>query len=149
VSWIQDLHNYIPSYSTQLDSYEFEEVSKQDGPGMGAVICYKNERLSFDLINDKGQFFISIGNGIHDKKHDLGFVIAISEAKKNNEVIRNLTFDEKIKYWEIRYDYSDPLKTFFDNIEELFSLVHEQHYTNTLEQLKFLLEDRHKWMFKL
>jgi hypothetical protein len=148
VSWIKSLHNYAQNYSSQLSVYQFEEVERQNGPGMGAVICYKNSIFCFDLINDKGQFFLSIGsNNSQDEKHDISFVIALIDIKKNNQNIYELTFDEKIKYWKIKYDYNDPLRLFFDNVEELARLVNEQQYRNTTDELKYLLNDRGKWLF--
>jgi len=133
-----------------LRLHQFIEVERQNSLGMGAVICYKNYIFSFDLINDKGQFFISIGSlNTQDEKHDMSFVIALIVMKKNNENIYELTFDEKIKYWKIKYDYTDPLRLFFDNVEDIARLMNGQQNQITTDELEYLLKDRDKWMFNL
>ena len=146
MSFLSDLEKYIEKYNKLLKTLDFKVTDKKDGPGMGAFLQLSNGRMTFDLLNDKGQFFLQFEKD--NKLINLELMLSFIKLENEKRELKLMTFDEKTRIWEINYDYSDPLEYLFLNFDRLDSLLTRL----TVDELKELeqeyYKDRGKWLFR-
>jgi len=144
MSWLSNLEEYAKSYRDSFSTNGFVEKNKINGPGMGAFIEYQNSKMMFRLINDRSQFEIRI---FYDNSSDIDLapILAFIEIEKEGQSIQVLSFEEKIKYWEINYDYKDPLKYLFESIEKIYEQLSDE--ISLEEKMKSYYTKRGDWLF--
>jgi hypothetical protein len=146
MTWLSNLDKYVWSYKNVIEDNGFVEKQRENGPGMGALIEYQNSKMRFRLINDKLYFEINIFyNNSNDI--DLAPLLAFIEIEKEGRNIQELSFEEKKKYWEISYDYKDPLKSFFENIEQIYRQINDKAHLE--DRMKSYYEKRGDWLFSI
>jgi len=146
MSFLSDLEKYIKKYNKLLKIQDFRVTEKKDGPGMGAFLQLSNGRMTFNLINDKGQFFLEFEKD--NKSINLALLLSFTKIENEKRELKLLSFEEKTRIWEINYDYSDPMDSLFRNFEKLDSFLTRI----TIDELKELVQeyykDRDKWLFR-
>ena len=146
MSFLSDLEKYIKKYNKLLRTQDFKVVEKKDGPGLGAFLQLSNEKITFNLLNDKGQLFLKF---VRDNKLiDLALLLSFIKLENEKRELKLMTFEEKTRIWEINYDYSDPMDSLFRNFEELDSFLTRITVNELKELEQEYYKDRGKWPFR-
>ncbi len=144
--WLRQLRAYVSTKQKLLDQGGFTEISSRDGPGMGAIIAYSNEAMGFELVNDKGQFFVYMLPDLPAKYScDLSFVIAVSRLIQRGTHFADLTEEQKHELYCIDIGLEDPLAALMANYDGLALAVDEQHLDDTVRELGHFLEGIRGW----
>ncbi len=146
MSFLSELEKYIKKYNTLLKTHNFKVVEKKDGPGLGAFLKLSNRKMTFNLLNDKGQFFLILEND--NKSIDLALLLSFIKLENEKRELKLMTFEEKTRIWEINYGYSDPLDSLFRNFEELDSFLTKITVNELKELEQEYCKDRGKWLFR-
>jgi hypothetical protein len=126
MGWEKSLGDFYKKYFEKtLDKFGFELYAKQEGPGMGAAIQLAGHSMIFKIVNDKSQYFVSIGNEIGKREYwDLQFLMAYFKLIDDNIPAEHTEVREKVLCdtfnWE---NYDDNAKYFsahFERIKQLF-----------------------------
>ena len=145
MSFLKSIEKYASKYKSILKLHNYRIISKQDGPGMGAIIKFYNDILYIDLINDRDEYFVDIG--INNNTYSLALLLAISIFTDNGYDILKLTKAEKEKMWSINYDYKDPLKVLFDNYEGILRVSRRSNSNLLCRQSEAYYKDRGNFLF--
>ena len=144
MSWLKDLEKYIKKYESNINENSFEIINKVNGPGMGALIEFQNSNLKFQLVNDKLYFEIQVYINA-SKKIDLAPLLAFINTDERGIDLTKLTFKDKIEYWQIKYDYKDPLESFFINIDKIYKQISDSEALE--KRLHAYYDKRGDWLF--
>ncbi|MDD5242294.1 MAG: hypothetical protein PHG47_11335 [Sulfuricella sp.] len=146
MSFLSELEKYIKKYNTLLKKHDFKVAEKKDGSGLGAFLKLSNGRMTFSLLNDKGQFFLRLEKD--NKSIDLALLLSFIKLENEKRELKLMTFEEKTRIWEINYSYSDPLDSLFRNFKELDSFITRITVVELKELEQEYSKDRGKWLFR-
>ena len=102
--------------------------------------------MTFNLLNDKGQFFLVFEKD--NKTIDLALLLSLIKLENEKREFKLMTFEERIRIWEINYDYSDPMNSLFRNFNELDSYLTKISVDELNELEQEYYKDREKWLFR-
>ena len=124
--WEKELGDFYKKfYQDVLDKHGFDLYEKQEGPGMGALIMFVGHGIIVRIINDRSQFFVSIGNEI-GLRHwwDIEFIMAYFKIIDDKISLTDTTSRKKILCDSFNWaNYAENVKYFsthFDRIKQLF-----------------------------
>jgi hypothetical protein len=146
MSFLSDLEKYVKKYNKFLKAQDFKVTEKKNGPGLGAFLQLSNGKLTINLLKDKGQFFLVFEK--ENKSIDLALLLSFIKLENEKRELKLMTFEEKIRIWEINYDYSDPMNSLFRNFDELDSFLTIISVDDLKELEREYYKDREKWLFR-
>jgi hypothetical protein len=131
LGWEAGLGNFYTNYYQKiLDNLGFHFYKKQEGPGMGALIIFSGHGMLVKIINDRGQYFVSIGNEFGNTKYwDIEFLMAYFKIIEDNISSKEYKKREQILCdtynWE---NYAENAKYFFSHFDRIKQLFQSDHY---------------------
>lgn len=116
-----------------------------DGPGMGALIKFKNDSFRLQIINDRGILEMDI-SPLHGDEQFRGIEIfnwflQLGTNKKLSEL-------ERKKILGTRLDYAGQANFLLDNADRLKGLLDKKNYKDTLKFIDALGQERFGFQFK-
>ncbi|WP_161887730.1 hypothetical protein [Pontibacter russatus] len=146
MNWIQKVENifreYFKDVFEKLGLVRYEEM---DGPGMGALIKFKNKDFRVQLINDRGiiETELSPINDIEDfRSIELFYALITLNA---NPTIKG---SEKRKILGKRLDFTDQARLLLDDYDQIKTLLDNNNFRNTLNQIDSLGRERFEQIIK-
>jgi len=140
-----DLFLFVKIYYRQIfDKHKFTLYDRAVGPGMGESKSYVGHGMVVRIINDRDQYFVSIGNEV-DKRYwwNLDFIMSFfkmidenPDNKKDREKILCETFS-----WR---NYGENANYFDENFYKIKSLFTD-NFENKLAELRRLDKERGKF----
>ena len=149
MTFLEELHNFVSKYyETDLKRNGFQFLSEKDGPGMGAYIKFVKKDIFIQFVNDRNQFFVSIGKLKNPKVlWDLDLIMAYFYLNESNNIKRDKKEIKeiliKICNWK---NYEKLAKFFFNNIEKILKLFSKSEIKLFDKELNKLLKERRKYM---
>jgi hypothetical protein len=138
--WIDEIRNVYENYFKEtFENLELVEYEMMDGPGMGALVKYKNDFLRLQILNDRGIIEIGISSLVGEEEFiDFESISAylmlskandISDFKKRQIILTRLDFQA----------HSTFLQTYSTRIKEILD---SEHIETTLKDLADLNQER-------
>jgi hypothetical protein len=133
MTWIEDIRKVYGEYFK--DSFEILGLKKYeelDGPGMGALIRFKNDSFRLQIINDRGLLEMEI-SPLHGDEQFRGIEMFNSFLKLGTN--KNLSKSERKKILGTRLDYTGQANFLLDNADRLKNLLDKKNFKETLKQI--------------
>ena len=141
---------YKKYYQPTLDNLGFDFFEKQEGPGMGALVVFVGHEMLVRIINDRDQYFVSIGNEIGNRQWwDIEFIMAYFKILDDNISLSEEKRREKILCDTFKWDnYSDNAEYFASHFDHIKQLFQSENIGNNIKNLENLTEELLKYRKK-
>ena len=144
MSFLKDLQKFISKYyEKHIIESGFHFVNESDGPGMGAIMEFNNEEIKLQFINDRGQYFVSIGM---KELWDLDLIMALFYLNDLKNESNNKTSRKEILLnicnWNNYKTVSDLSSS---HISEIIKLFLNNSIDSFEKELKMLNKERVKY----
>jgi hypothetical protein len=140
MTWIDDIKKVYSEFFrdsfAQLGLIKYEEM---DGPGMGALIKFKNDSFRLQIINDRGLLEMDISPLDGDEQFR---GIELFNSFLQLETNKNLSDLEKKKILGTRLDYVGQGNFLLNNVHRLKKLLDKKNYKETLKRIDALGQER-------
>jgi hypothetical protein len=146
MTWIDDIRKVHSEYfSDSFDKLGLVKYEEMNGPGMGALIKFKNDSFRLQIINDRGLLEMEI-SPLHGDEQFRGLEMfnSLLQLETNKEVNES----EKRKILGTRLDYVGQRNFLLDKSEQLKILLGKKNYKGTLKRIDTLGQERFGLLFK-
>jgi hypothetical protein len=146
MTWIDDIRKVHNEYfSDSFDKLELVKYEEMDGPGMGALIKFKNDSFRLQIVNDKGLLETEI-SPLYGEEQFRGLEMFNSLLQLGTK--KDVSESEKRKILGTRLDYVGQRNFLLDNSEQLKALLEKKNYKDTLKRIDTLGQERFGLLFK-
>jgi len=149
--WEQGLGNFYKEYyKATLNGLGFELSEKLEGPGMGALIIFVGHGMLVRIINDRDQYFVSIGSEmVKGQWWDIGFIMSYFKIIDDNISRIDKIKREKILWFTYNWEnYADNAKYFSTHFDRIRQLFHHDIAEDSTKNLKKLMDELRKYRQK-
>jgi hypothetical protein len=140
MTWIQEIEKIFKEYfKDAFEKLGLERYEEMDGPGMGALIKFKNDSFRFQLINDRGLIETELSPFYGDEEFrdiELFYALITLTAHPTTKGL------EKRKILGKRLDFPTQAIFFLDNFDQLKMLLNMNNYKDTINQIDNLGRER-------
>ena len=136
---------YSEYFKDPFDKLGLKKYEEMDGPGMGALIKFKNDSFRLQIINDRGLLEMGI-SPLHGDEQFTGIEIFNSFLQLGTN--KKLSELERKKILGTRLDYAGQANFLFDNSDRLKDLLDKKNYKDTLKRIDALGQERFGFQFK-
>jgi hypothetical protein len=146
MTWIDDIRKAVDEYfKDAFDKLGLKKYEEMNGPGMGALIKFKNDSFRVQIINDKGLLDMDI-SPLHKDEQFWG--IEMFNSFLQLETTKNLSELERKKILGTRLDYAGQASFLLDNADRLKELLDKKNYKETLKRINALGQERFGFQFE-
>ncbi len=146
MTWIDDIRKvYNEYFKDSFDKLGLVKYEEMDGPGMGALIKFKNDSFRLQIINDRGLLEMDI-SPLHGDEEFRG--VEMLNSLLQLETNKNVIESEKKKILGTRLDYAGQRNFLLDNSERIKDLLDKKNYKDTLKKIDTIGQERFSLLFK-
>lgn len=146
MTWIDDIRKVHNEYfSDSFDKLGLVKYEEMDGPGMGALIKFKNDSFRLQIVNDKGLLETEI-SPLYGDEEFRGLEMFNSLLQLGTK--KDVSESEKRKILGTRLDYVGQRNFLLDNSEQLKVLLEKKNYKDTLKRIDTSGQERFGLLFK-
>jgi hypothetical protein len=134
---------YRKYYQSTLEDLGFDQFKQQEGPGMGASLILIGHGIIVRIINDRDQYFVSIGKEDEIIQWwDIEFIMSYFKIIDDN-ISKSNTGRREVILW-VTYNwenYSDNANYFSNNFDRIKALFQDDKVENSIQDLNNLKEE--------
>ncbi len=147
MKWIDEITKVYDQYfKDSFDKLGLLKYQEMDGPGMGALIKFKNDSFKIQILNDRGILETEISSLYGDEQ--FRGLEMFSSLLRLEQLDKNANQQEKRKILGTRIDYSGQRDFIVDNQAVLTELLNKENYERTLKRIDGLGQERFDLLFK-
>jgi hypothetical protein len=140
MKWIDEIRKVYDKYfKDSFDKLGLKKYEEMDGPGMGALIKFKNDSFRVRMVNDRGLLEMDISQLIGEEQFK-GIEILNSFLKLEKE--KSIDESERRKILGTRLDYMEQSNFLLNNSARLKDLFNSQNFKDTLKRIDSLGQER-------
>ena len=140
MTWIDDINKvhteYFKDSFDKLGLVKYEEI---DGPGMGALIKFKNDSFRLQILNDRGLLEMDISS-LHGEEQFRG--VEMFNSFLRLETNKNLNESKRKIILGTRLDYVGQRDFLLGNSDQLQRLLSKKNYKDTLKRIDILGQEK-------
>jgi hypothetical protein len=145
MTWIDDIRKVYGEYfKDSFDKLRLKEYEEMDGPGMGALIKFKNHSFRLQIIKDRGLLEMDISPLHAEQFRGIEMFNSFLQFDAN----KKLSELERKKVLGTRLDYAGQADFLLDNADRLKNLLDKKNYKDTLKRIDALGQERFRFQFK-
>jgi len=144
MTWLSEIEKiYQDVFRDTFENLGLAKYESKNGPGMGALMSFKNEFMRVRLLNDRGIVEIELSSIFGKEKfRDIelfnSFLI-LANTK------HNLTKHEEQKILKTRLDYIGVINFLTQNKQNLERLLNKSNYKKTFKELDTIGQARYEY----
>lgn len=147
MKWIDEIIKvYGQFFKDSFDKLGLVKYQEMDGPGMGALIKFKNKSFKIQILNDRGILETEISSVFGDEQ--FRGLEMFNSLIRLEQLDNNASQQEKRKILGTRIDYAAQRDFLVDNQSTLAELLNKNNYERTLERIDALGQERFDLQFK-
>ena len=147
MKWIDEITKVYDQYfKDSFDKMGLLKYQEIDGPGMGALIKFKNDSFKIQILNDGGILETEISSLFGDEQ--FRGLEMFSSLIRLQQLDNNVNQQEKRKILGTRIDYSGQRDFLLDSQSVLAELLNKENYERTLKRIDILGQERFDLQFK-
>jgi hypothetical protein len=147
MKWMDEIikvyDQYFKDLFLKLGLVKYQEM---DGPGMGALIKFKNNSFKIQILNDRGILETEISS-VFGEEQFRGLELYYSLLRLQ-ELNNNVCIQERRKILGTRIDYAGQRDFLVNNQATLIELLSKDNYEQTLKKIDALGQERFDLQFK-
>ncbi|MBX2956289.1 MAG: hypothetical protein KF846_09040 [Cyclobacteriaceae bacterium] len=146
MTWIDDIRRVYGEYfKDAFDKLGLKKYEEMDGPGMGALVKFKNDSFRLQIINDKGLLEMDISPSHGDEQFRgiemFNSFLQLGTNNKLSELERKIILGTRL-------DYAGQANFLLANADRLKYLLDNKNYKDTLKRIDALGQERLRFQFK-
>ena len=147
MKWIDDISKIFDQYfKDSFDKMGLLKYEQMEGPGMGALIKFKNDSFKIQIRNDRGILETEIAPLFGDEQfRGLEIYSSLIRLHQLDNKVDKL---ERRKILGRRIDHAGQRDFLVDNQVKLTKLLNRENYERTLQQIDGLGQGRFDLQFK-
>ncbi|HEY5746931.1 MAG TPA: hypothetical protein VIU12_12690 [Chryseolinea sp.] len=144
--WIDEINKaYNEYFKDSFDELGLLRYEEMDGPGVGALIKFKNDSFKLQILNDRGILETEISSLYGDEQFR---GIELFNSFLQLETVKNISEQDKRKILSTRVDFLGQRNLLLDNHHRLKDLLDKKNYQDTLKKIDALGQQRFESQFK-
>ena len=147
MKWIDEITKVYDQYfKDSFDNMGLLKYHETDGPGMGALVKFKNDSFKVQILNDRGILETEISSLFGGEQfRGLEMFNSLLRLQQSDN---NISQQEKRKILGTRIDYSGQRNFLVDNQASLTELLNKENYERTLKRIDALGQEKIDLQFK-
>ena len=147
MTWIDEIRKaYTDYFKESFDKLGLVEYEKMDGPGMGALVKYKNDSFRLQIINDRGLLETEI-SPLFGEEQFRGIELFYSYLTLSTMTTK-ISEIEKRQILGTRLGYEAQAVFLTDNSKRLKDLLDKSNFKVTLKNIDTLAKEQFNLHFK-
>jgi hypothetical protein len=147
MKWIDEIIKvYDQFFKDSFDKLGLVKYQEMDGPGMGALIKFKNNSFKIQILNDRGILETEISSLVGDEQ--FRGLEMFNSLLRLRQLDNNVSLQERRKILGTRIDYVGQRDFLTDNQATLIELLNKDNYERTLKEIDALGQERFDLQFK-
>jgi hypothetical protein len=147
MKWIDEIIKvYDQFFKDSSDKLGLVKYQEMDGPGMGALIKFKNNSFKIQILNDRGILETEISSLVGDEQ--FRGLEMFNSLLRLRQLDNNVSLQERRKILGTRIDYAGQRDFLMDNQATLIELLNKNNYERTLKKIDALGQERFDLQFK-
>ncbi len=147
MKWIDEIIKvYDQFFKDSFDKLGLVKYQEMDGPGMGALIKFKNNSFKIQILNDRGILEAEISSLVGDEQ--FRGLEMFNSLLRLRQLDNNVSLQERRKILGTRIDYAGQRDFLTDNQATLIELLNKDNYERTLKEIDALGQERFDLQFK-
>ena len=141
MKWIDDIIKVYDQYfKDSFDKLGLLKYQEMDGPGMGALIKFKNKSFKIQILNDRGILETEISSVFGDEQ--FRGLEMFNSLLRLQQLDNKVSQQEKRKILRTRIDYAGQRDFLMDNQATLTELLNKDNYERTLKKIDALGQEK-------
>ena len=147
MKWIDEIIKVYDQFlKDSFDKLGLVKYQEMDGPGMGALIKFKNNSFKIQILNDRGILVTEISSLVGDEQ--FRGLEMFNSLLRLRQLDNNVSLQERRKILGTRIDYAGQRDFLMDNQATLIELLNKDNYERTLKEIDALGQERFDLQFK-
>jgi hypothetical protein len=147
MKWIDEIIKVYDQFlKDSFDKLGLVKYQEMDGPGMGALIKFKNNSFKIQILNDRGILETEISSLVGDEQ--FRGLEMFNSLLRLRQLDNNVSLQERRKILGTRIDYAGQRDFLMDNQATLIELLNKDNYERTLKEIDALGQERFDLQFK-